>query len=257
MLYSYNSPTFLIPLFKTLVYSFLFRTLEKIALLGNIFNMKKLFIFLLLILLQSPVLAEDFILPIDFDQEIHGIQDIQDIEEAQEIQEIQEELYINTNAKPQYNLSQKRKITPLLLDNKPDDAASLTVKKGDFSVVSTSKKGQNDYMKDNLRQRTEAKLEKKYFEVGAGLETKYESTNASKNSQSVFIAPKIKLTDRFSIMLNGKVNPIGSTAEQEVGINYKPKNLENSTFGVSGGTTFKNGAEQSQKMKLNTDFYLW
>lgn len=129
---------------------------------------------------------------------------------------------------------------------------------GDFSLQTTSRKTKNDYLKDTLNQRTEAKYSKKHFEVSTGYETKYENPDASLSTKNVFLAPKIKLNDEVSVIFNNKVDSTGTKFEQEVGLNFKPKFLPHSIFGVSGGTTIRNDSGQkTQKMKFNTDLLLW
>lgn len=179
-------------------------------------------------------------------------------EEIEDTDNIIDEIFLDTNVNFKYKVNSKKQVKTVAAEKNDDSNASgINIKKGDFSVSSTSKKSKNDYMNETLKQRTEAKYEKKYFEISTGMETKYENTDASKNSQNVFLSPKLKVGDQFSVLFNNKVSPTGSTVEQEVGINYKPKLLENSTFGVSGSTVFKNGVESSQKMRFNSDFYLW
>lgn len=167
-----------------------------------------------------------------------------------------DEIHPDIDFSPKYKIKQNKNIKPASYAPKKEDTG-LNVEHGNFSLTSTSKKGQNDYMRENLRQRTEAKWNQKYFELSTGMETKYESVDASKNSQNVFLAPKLKLGDRFSVLYNSKVNPYSLTTEQEVGVNYKPKSIENSSFGVTTGSTFLNGVETSKKMRFISDFYLW
>lgn len=234
--------------------------------------MKKLLTILLLMFILSPTaafeneIADDVLY--DVDEIIAAEIDNEAVWEAgwETEDEFEEEFEVIDRISPDFEAAAKRKINfkkqvktlaPIAIETKKEDEGSLNIKKGNFSISSTSRKANNDYMKEILRQRTEAKYERKIFEVTGGLETKYENHDASKNSQSLFFAPKIKFNDQFSFMLSNKTNPTGTVVEQEFGLNYRPKLFENSTFGVTGGTVFKNGVETSQKMRFSSDFFLW
>ncbi len=157
-----------------------------------------------------------------------------------------------------YNIDAEPNIKPVPYLQKDTPTDSLNIKNGDFSLQSTSKKTRSDYFENALNQRTEAKYSKKYFEVSTGYETKYDNPDASQSSKNVFLAPKLKLNDEVSVIFNNKVDPMGTKFEQEVGLNFKPKFLPHSTFGVAGGTTVRNDSgERTQKMKFNTDLLLW
>jgi|GEM_PF-6304243 len=147
---------------------------------------------------------------------------------------------------------------PLLYQKTDTSGEGLNVKRGNFSLNSTSRKTKNDYFENALNQRTEARYSKKYFEVGAGYETKYDNPDASLSTKNVFLSPKINISEEVSLILNNRVDPMGTRFEQEVGLNFKPKFLPNSIFGVTGGTTIRNNSgETTRKMKFSTDLLLW
>lgn len=175
---------------------------------------------------------------------------------------ILDEITSDYGKKTKYKADLTPNAAPFLYPKKDPSEGGLSAKTsilgGDFSLQSTSRKTKNDYLKDTLNQRTEAKYSKKHFEVSTGYETKYENPDASMSTKNIFLAPKIKLTDEVSVIFNNKVDSTGTKFEQEVGLNFKPKFLPHSIFGVSGGTTIRNDSgEKTQKMKFNTDLLLW
>lgn len=136
-------------------------------------------------------------------------------------------------------------------------AETSSIKKGNFTFSSKYKKSQNDYMKDVLRQRSEVKYEKKFLELSGGLEAKYDNVDAKKSQKNLFVEPELKLGNGFSLGARNMFDPENSKSEHELGLKYKPKTLKNSTFGVSTGTVVRSNSENSQRVRFNTDFYLW
>ena len=128
--------------------------------------------------------------------------------------------------------------------------------KGDFSIIGTSKKGHDtDTLVTNLRQITELKYNKKYFELSSGYQSKYQTANAENSSQSLFFNPKLK-AGRFSLAFGNWATPRSREFYQEIGLNYTSKLLKGASFNISGGTTLKEGEISSQKLRFSTDFYL-
>ncbi len=133
----------------------------------------------------------------------------------------------------------------------------MQMKQGDFVFASSIIQNKNDYMQDRLKQRTELKYKKEYFELSSGYETSYASVDASKRGQTVFLEPKFKFGERFSLKLNNSVNPITQRFTQELGVNYTPKYIKNSNFGISNETTFGENSIIKQRMNFTSNFFLW
>ncbi len=173
-------------------------------------------------------------------------------------EEILDEIFLDNKVKLKYKTNIVPTVKPFVYNLQKDTTASgLNVKRGDFLFSSSSQKAKNDYFTDSLHQRTEARFLKKSFEVATGFETKYDNADASTSSQKLYLAPKINLSDEVSFIFNNKVDPTSTTLEQEVGVSFKPKILPNSVFKLMGGATVQNGVEKSQKVRFNTDLFLW
>ena len=131
------------------------------------------------------------------------------------------------------------------------------VKQGDFVFASSIIQNKNDYFQNRLKQRTELKYQKEFFELSSGYETSYASTDASKRGQAVFVEPKLKFGNRFSLKLNNSVNPVTQRFTQEFGVNYTPKYIKNSNFGISNETTFGENSIIKQRMNFTSNFFIW
>ncbi|MBR1977400.1 hypothetical protein IKA15_03890 [bacterium] len=131
------------------------------------------------------------------------------------------------------------------------------IKQGDFVFASSIIQNKNDYFQNRLKQRTELKYQKEYFELSSGYETSYASTDASKRGQTVFIEPKLKFGKRFSLKLNNSVNPTTQRFTQEFGVSYTPKYIKNSNFGISNETTFGDNSIIKQRMNFTSNFFIW
>ncbi len=154
-----------------------------------------------------------------------------------------------------FNSDIKSPITSL--GAKYENPNEMKVKQGDFVFASSIVKNKNDYMQNRLKQRTEVKYQKEHFELSSGYETSYASTDASKRGQTVFLEPKLKLGNGFSLKLNNSVNPVTQRFTQELGVNYTPKTIKNSSFGVSNETTFGDNSIIKQRMNFTSNFFLW
>ena len=169
-----------------------------------------------------------------------------------------DEITLDHEPRFKYKINTTLNVKPVLYPRKDVAGDVLNIKNGNFSLSSTSRKTKNDRLENALNQRTEARYSRKHFEVATGYETKYDNPDASRGSQNVFLAPKINLSKEVSVIFNNRVDSSGTNFEQEIGLNFKPKLLPNSTFGVTGGTTFKNDSnERTQKVRFNTDLLLW
>ena len=156
---------------------------------------------------------------------------------------------------PKFNSEIKSPITSF--GEKYTNPNETRVKQGDFVFASSIIQNKNDYFQNRLKQRTELKYQKEHFELSSGYETNYASTDASKRGQSVFIEPKLKLGKRFSLKLNNSVNPVTQRFTQELGVNYTPKHIKNSTFGISNETIFGDNAIIKQRMNFTSNFFIW
>jgi hypothetical protein len=129
-------------------------------------------------------------------------------------------------------------------------------KSGNFSIIGYSKKGYDtDTLVSNLRQTTELKYSKQYFELSSGYQNKYQVSNTDHSTQYLYFNPKIKMGP-FSVAFGNYAIPKSREFYQEVGLNYKSKLLKGASFNVLGGTTLKEGEISSQKLRFTTDFYL-
>lgn len=101
---------------------------------------------------------------------------------------------------------------------------------------------------ESLKKEDKAIYRKGRFAVGAKI-----PQSERKASNKVILEPNVQLTDEFSLLFNQKVSPkILDTSLDGIGVKYSPKKLDGTSFGITGS-----GNQDRQKLKFNTDFYLW
>jgi len=94
-------------------------------------------------------------------------------------------------------------------------------------------------------------IKKGRFTLGGGY-TKKDDSDIDIGDK-ILIKPEIDLTDEFSLIMVDKRDLRDKEySNQEFGFKYKPKWFQGSSFSVLGSDR-----EGRQKVKFNTDFYLW
>lgn len=129
-----------------------------------------------------------------------------------------------------------------------------------FSLFSDGSKEQSNYMTNYFKSTINASYDfNNKFSLYAGHETWYVNPNASLGARKFFFNPRYNLTDSFYIDYAGKYNHSSKYIEQEVGLNFKPKKLNDAAkFGLKATSiTNDNKQIQTQRLKFETDWYLY
>ncbi len=142
---------------------------------------------------------------------------------------------------------------------KKQDLAPLSFKYKDLRFDSYASKGVGANPSIyTLEQRSNLSYKKGIFDLSGGVENYYGSADLTKASQSFYFTPKLNITKNAYVQLNNKVDPKNNNFYQELGVNYTPHFLKNSSFGVLGGVNYYgNNKTTSERLKFNTSFYLW
>lgn len=94
-------------------------------------------------------------------------------------------------------------------------------------------------------------LKKGRYSTDANIANKTDKFNGTTGDKLIF-QHNLSVTDEFSFLMVDKVNPRSLDFSQELGVKYSPKKFKGTDFSVLGSD--KDG---KQKLKFNTDLYLW
>ncbi len=134
----------------------------------------------------------------------------------------------------------------------------LRYQKGRVSLFSNSSLEDNDYMTKDYKTRTGATLNPGgRLSLTGGMEMTYQNPDASINSKKLYLTHDLRFTDDISLTASNKFDQDTKVYENELGVKYMPKFLQNSYFKVTAGTVFDDETVKSQKLKFSTDLFLF
>lgn len=155
-------------------------------------------------------------------------------------------------------LNLNKKLPETYIQKTEKEATGLEFHKAGISIFSNSSKDLNDYMVEDYKTTTGATLNPEgRFSISGGMEVKYQNPDASINSKKLYLTPCLRLSDDVSFTVSNKFNQDSKIYENEFGLKYTPKFLENSSFNISAGTVFDEEAIKSQSVKFSTDLFLF
>ena len=167
-------------------------------------------------------------------------------------------IFLETGFAPAYKTNEIKKVSTYSKSLEAPQNADFRLKNGAISIGSRSYQyNDTTTIIKNVRQELGATVEKNRFSLTGGLETTYDTTNTSSASRAVFLTPKIKLSETTSISLKNKINQDATKYEPTLGLDYTPKNFQNSNVWFGAGATFRNNMVESQSLNLKTNFYLF
>ena len=125
------------------------------------------------------------------------------------------------------------------------------------------------YMTDTIRSRSKYNSQDYKILAGAeyyvfdflsfagGLETNYRGLDQNPNSRKLFVTPKLKLSDKVSIIFPNKINIHTSSTDHDIGLNISPFKSKFMDFGVYGGITKTSSGKVSESINFSTNWYLF
>ncbi len=138
------------------------------------------------------------------------------------------------------------------------EPTGLEFHRAGISIFSNSSKSLNDYMVEDYKSTTGAVINPDgRFSISGGMEVKYQNPNASINSKKLYLTPCLRLGDDVFFTISNKFNQDSKIYENEFGLKYSPKFLQNSSFNVTAGAVFDEETIKSQKLEFSTDLFIF